>query len=44
MKPSELAQATTTALASLVPKYLDTSCYALVNGGQMSYQALKVTI
>lgn len=33
MKPSELAPVTATVLASLVPKYLDTSCYAVVNGG-----------
>lgn len=33
MKPSELAPATASALALLVPRYLDTTCYAVVNGG-----------
>lgn len=34
MKPSEMAPKTATLLAELVPKYLDPSCYAVVNGGE----------
>ncbi|RDW88370.1 hypothetical protein BP6252_00402 [Coleophoma cylindrospora] len=33
MKPSELAPVTAMAMAELVPKYLDSSCYKVVNGG-----------
>ncbi|TVY52347.1 Aldehyde dehydrogenase,dimeric NADP-preferring, partial [Lachnellula cervina] len=34
MKPSELAPATAMALANLVPRYLDQSCYRVINGGE----------
>lgn len=34
MKPSELAPATAMLMAKLVPKYLDSSCYQVVNGGE----------
>lgn len=34
MKPSELAPETASLMADLVPRYLDSSCYAVVNGGE----------
>lgn len=34
MKPSELAPATAMLITSLVPKYLDQSCYRVINGGE----------
>lgn len=33
MKPSELAPRTAMVLAKLVPKYLDQTCYRVINGG-----------
>ncbi|TVY22422.1 Aldehyde dehydrogenase,dimeric NADP-preferring [Lachnellula hyalina] len=40
MKPSELAPATAMALANLVPRYLDQSCYRVINGGEPVVTAL----
>ncbi|CZR52830.1 related to Aldehyde dehydrogenase, dimeric NADP-preferring [Phialocephala subalpina] len=34
MKPSELAPHTAMLMASLVPKYLDQTCYRVINGGE----------
>ncbi|KAH8648356.1 aldehyde dehydrogenase [Tricladium varicosporioides] len=34
MKPSELAPRTAMLMAELVPKYLDQSCYRVINGGE----------
>ncbi|EFW98818.1 aldehyde dehydrogenase [Grosmannia clavigera kw1407] len=40
MKPPELAPYTAQAMAELVPKYLDTSCYQIVNGAAATATAL----
>lgn len=40
MKPPEYAPATAKALTELVPKYLDTSCYGVVNGAAETSQML----
>lgn len=40
MKPPEQARHTTAALTELVPKYLDQSCYAVVNGAAEESTAL----
>ncbi len=33
MKPSEVSEHTATLLSELVPKYLDPTCFQIVNGG-----------
>ena len=40
IKPSEIAQCTAATLTDLIPKYLDTSCYQVINGGPKETEEL----
>jgi aldehyde dehydrogenase (NAD(P)+) len=40
IKPSEMARATARTLADLIPKYLDMSCYSVINGGPQETEEL----
>jgi acyl-CoA reductase-like NAD-dependent aldehyde dehydrogenase len=40
IKPSEIAPFTAATLTDLIPKYLDTSCYQIINGGPKETEEL----